>query len=280
MKHEEMLEKSKLNWSVRSENLITESGIHLPNNIAIVREDTNTVLGLHSDGYVPYQNSQLIELLDRVTSLTGLELKKGGSFKGGSRVYVQLKSNDLKLGNDRVEGFVTGINSFDGSTSLGFGPSNVTISCMNSFFAAYRGLTKVRHTKSMEIRVEKICQEIDQVLEEEKQIFRKIKRMSEEPVFTDDYDELIDMVQRKLFNIKREESVDDYSKITKNRILTFTNDLRSEIQDKGMNKWGVFSGITKYTTHSLNGDSNENKIFGAYGERERVLFNELVTFGD
>ena len=132
MEQKEMLQKANLDWTVRTEKVITESGIELP-NIAIVREDTNKVIGLHSDGYVPYQNSQLIELMDRVTSLTGLELKKGGSFKDGARVYVQMKSNDLQLGNDRIEGFVTGINSFDGSTSLGFGPSNVTISCMNTF---------------------------------------------------------------------------------------------------------------------------------------------------
>lgn len=282
MSHEEMLNKAGLNWSVRTETVQTESGIILP-NIAIVREDTNVAIGLHSEGYVPYQNSQLIELMDRVTTLTGLELKKGGSFKDGARVYVQLKSNDLKLGNDRIEGFVTGINSFDGSTSLGFGPSNVTISCMNTFFAAYRGLTKVRHTKSMEIRIDQICRDIDKVLEEEKQIFRKIERMAETPIYTDytnDYDEMMNMVSRKLFNIAKEVSVEDYSTVVKNRIQTLTNDIRGEIADKGMNKWGLFSGITKYTTHSLKGDSAENKIFGIYGERERALFNELVSFGD
>lgn len=276
---EEMLNKSNLNWTVRTENVVTESGIILP-NIAIVREDTNQAIGLHSPGYVPYQNSQLIELMDRVTTLTGLELKKGGSFKDGARVYVQLKSNDLKLGNDRIEGFVTGINSFDGSTSLGFGPSNVTISCMNTFFAAYKGLTKVRHTKSMEIRIDQICRDIDKVLEEEKQIFRKIEHMADTSIFTNDYDELMNMVSRKLFNIAKEVSVEDYSTVVKNRIQTLTNDMKGEIDDKGMNMWGLFSGITKYTTHSLKGDSVENKIFGAYGDRERMLFNELVSFGD
>jgi phage/plasmid-like protein (TIGR03299 family) len=279
MEHKEMLVKANLDWSVRTEKVVTESGIHLP-NIAIVREDTNKVIGLHSDGYVPYQNSQLIELMDRVTTLTGLELKKGGSFKDGARVFVQMKSDNMTLGTDRIEGFVTGINSFDGSTSLGFGPSNVTISCMNTFFAAYRGLTKVRHTKSMEIRIDQICRDIDSVLEQEKEIFKKIKRMSETPVFTNDYDQLIDMVQRKLFNIRKEESIEDFSTVTKNRIQTFTNDLKGEIAQKGMNSWGVFSGITKYTTHSMNGNSTENKIFGTYGDRERVLFNELVAFGD
>jgi hypothetical protein len=48
-----------------------------------------------------------------------------------------------------------------------------------------------------------------------------------------------------------------------------------EVQDKGGNLWGLFSGITKYTTHQLKGDSNENKLFGVYGRREREVFTEL-----
>ena len=114
--------------------------------------------------------------------MTGLELTKGGLFKEGRRVYVQMKSADLRLGNDLIKGYLTGINSFDGSTSLAFGPSNVTISCMNSFFAAFKQLnTKVRHTKNMVIRIDEICKGLEGVLAQEqvmqrqpsKWIFRK-----------------------------------------------------------------------------------------------------------
>ena len=121
-----LLESTKLNWNVRTETTQTESGIILP-NIALVREDTNEILGVHSTNYVPYQNEQLMELLDRVSNYTGLDIHRGGMFGGGKKVFIQLKSNDLRLGNDRIEGFVTGVNSFDGTTSLAFGNSNLTI---------------------------------------------------------------------------------------------------------------------------------------------------------
>jgi len=52
--------------------------------------------------------------------------------------------------------------------------------------------------------------------------------------------------------------------------------IHGEIVDKGENLWGLFSGITKYTTHSLKGDSTENKLFGVYGNREREVFNKLA----
>ena len=146
---QEILNKTNLNWSVRTESVQTESGIILDGYNAIVREDTNVPLSVRSDSYYPYQNQELVELLDRVSGQTGLEIHKGGFFGDGQKVFVQLKSNDLRLGNDRIEGYLTGINSFDGSTSLAFGPSNITISCQNKFFAAFRELnSKVRHTKT------------------------------------------------------------------------------------------------------------------------------------
>jgi hypothetical protein len=114
----EILNETKLNWNVKTEKVVTESGIVLDNFSALVREDTNEALSVRSDSYYPYQNYELVELLDRVSGLTGLSIHNGGSFGGGKKVFIQLKSNNLRIGNDRVEGYLTGINSFDGSTSL------------------------------------------------------------------------------------------------------------------------------------------------------------------
>ena len=144
----EILNKANLNWNVKTEKVTTESGITLDGYSALVREDTNVPLSVRSESYYPYQNYELVELLDRVSGLTGLSIHKGGFFGEGQKVFIQLKSNNLRIGNDRVEGYLTGINSFDGTTSLAFGPSNITISCQNKFFAAFREMqSKVRHTK-------------------------------------------------------------------------------------------------------------------------------------
>ena len=165
MTNNEILVQTGLDWNVRSEETQTVSGIKL-DKVALVREDTNQILGVHSNGYATYQNSQLADLLQKVSSSTGLDIHRGGEFGGGKKVFIQLKSNDLKLGNDKVEGFVTGINSFDGSTSLAFGNSNLTISCTNTFFAAMKNLSKVRHTKNMELRIDEICRGVDMLVDE------------------------------------------------------------------------------------------------------------------
>lgn len=273
----QFLDRTGLNWKVRTEGLQTSSGIIIPDKIGIVREDDSTILGIHSNGYVPYQNDQMMELLFKVSQQTGLDVHKGGLFGGGRKVYVQLKSNDLTLGMDRIEGYVTGINSFDGSTSLSFGPSSKTISCQNTFFGVYKDLdSKVRHTKNMELKIDDICRQIEGVVQEETNVFGSIVRMSETR-----FDDVIkDRVIKSLFNIEKNvdiKDVDSLSTVTQNKLSRFYVDLNGEIQGKGDNIWGLFSGVTKYTTHSMGkGDNSENKMFGTYGNRERQIFKQLV----
>jgi phage/plasmid-like protein (TIGR03299 family) len=274
---QDVLNQTGLNWTVREESLTTESGIIIPQQKAIIRDDTNTVLSVHGEGYYPYQNYQMIELLDKVSQQVGLPIHKGGMFGDGKKVFIQLKSNDLKLGTDRVEGFITGVNSFDGSTSLAFGPSNITISCQNTFFAAFRNMdTKVRHTKNMVMRIDEICRGLERVIEEEAVMFDDIKRMADVKMTKENQD----WVSRLLFNIEREVNLNDekaLSTVTRNKLSRFEIDLNGELKEKGDSLWGLFSGVTKYTTHSLSkGDNSENKMFGTYGQRERHIFKQLV----
>jgi phage/plasmid-like protein (TIGR03299 family) len=274
---QDVLNQTNLNWTVREESLTTQSGIIIPKQKAIVRDDTNEVLSIHGEGYYPYQNHQLIELLDKVSQQSGLPIHRGGMFGNGEKVFIQLKSNDMKLGNDRIEGYITGINSFDGTTSLAFGPSNITISCQNTFFGAFRSMdTKVRHTKNMVMRVEDICRGLERVIDEESKMFEEIKMLSETRMTKQNED----WVTRVLFNIEREVDMNNekqVSSVTRNKLNRFYVDLNGELKEKGDNMWGLFSGVTKYTTHSMNkGDNSENKMFGTYGNRERQIFKQLV----
>jgi len=82
----EMLQQSGLDWNVISEPVQTASGIIIPKRKALVREDTQTVLGIHGTGYEPYQNEELLNLLFQIGTKTGLKLHTGGSFKGGEKV--------------------------------------------------------------------------------------------------------------------------------------------------------------------------------------------------
>jgi phage/plasmid-like protein (TIGR03299 family) len=271
-----MLIGSGLDWKVNSEPLQTVSGILIPERVALVREDTKKILGIHTTGYVPYQNDELLELLHRIGNSTGLELHTGGSFKGGDKVWFQLKSADLKLGNDTIKGYISGFNSFDGKTALAFGNSELTVSCMNTFWRGYRSVeTRLRHSASMKPRIEEILAKIDLLMKEEQDMFTEITRMNETRMTP----EVKELITKRLFEISVEERLDSntFSTNLKNRLWRFNYDMGIEIAQKGENLWGGFSGITRYTTHSMKkGDNSEGKMFGRTGNIEREIYKELA----
>lgn len=271
-----ILVKSGLNWRVRSETLTTSSGIIVPETLALVREDTNTVLGINGDGYQPYQNEELLDLLYKISNQTGLQVHTGGSFKGGQKVFFQLKSNDLVINNDKIEGYISGLNSFDGSTALAFGTSSTTISCMNTFWRTYRQVnTKLRHSSLMKPRIEEILCKIDLLLNEEQEQFKEIEKLGNITMSA----EVRELVTRKLFEISVEEKLDsnELSTRTKNNLFRFNADLTMELAQKGDNLWGLFNGVTRYTTHSMKKtDNTEAKMFGKTGNIERKIYADLL----
>jgi phage/plasmid-like protein (TIGR03299 family) len=274
------LATTPLNWGVRTESLTTESGIILKDHVSLVRDDNNVPLSVVSSTYHPFQNEQLIELLEKVSKQTGVAIHKSGFFGDGQKVYIQLKTDDLSMPNDRVEGFVTGINSFDGSTSLAFGNSSITISCQNTFFAALRELkSKVRHTKNMMIKVDEVAASLDKALVEEQKMFQRIKRMSEVRMTP----QVKELVVKALFNLDSSidlSNEDAVSTVTRNKIIKYDIDHRTEVAQKGDNLWGLFSGVTRFTTHTATKNDTESKLFGVYAERERRIFNELAAMAN
>jgi len=138
-----LLDKYGLRWSVSKQPLLLPSGSDT-GFFGIVREDTQTTFATCKDGYVPYQNSELAELLHRISEKTGYEIHSGGMFNGGGKVYLQLSTgneiNGIGKNRTKVKGYVTGINGHDGTTSLKWGEVNFTICCRNTFASASRTL--------------------------------------------------------------------------------------------------------------------------------------------
>lgn len=276
MTQKEMLASKGLDWRVSKEPIQTVSGIYIPDQIALVREDTQAVLGIHTEGYDPYQNEELLDLLYKISNQSGLEVHTGGCFQGGKLVWFQLKSDEYTLGTDKIRGFISGMNGFNGRHSLAFGNSNVTISCMNTFWRAYRQVeTRLRHSAQMRPKIDEILRRIDVLLEEEKKGFDEIRRLNNEPMTP----EVRELVTKMLFSLDKEEklAVGELSTNKQNKMIRFNADVDMELSTKDRSLWGLFSGVTRYTTHDMKkGDNSESKMFGRTGGIERKIYQELV----
>ena len=110
-------------------------------------------------------------------------------------------------------------------------------------------------------------------------MFEKIKRMSETGMGTvsNVNNDITNRIVQQLFDVNMDVDLNNYlnsdmlSTTKKNRISRFYVDLNGELKQKGDNLWGLFSGVTKYTTHSLSKtDNSEKKLYNK--NRPRPVF--------
>lgn len=281
----EMLDTYGLRWNVAKEKLTlpdgSESGFY-----AVVRQDTRKAFATCKEGYTPYQNSELAELLLRIVDKTGFKLKKGGDFNGGAKVYLQLdtdtKITGLGKAGATVNGYVTAINSHDGSTSMKWGNTTINIVCMNTFNAAKKELkNSARHTVSIHDKVEVAIREIHGIIEQEKSLFEKFITLSEIPVKKEHIAKIVKGITKVDINLR--EQPKDVSTYSINRTEELLESIALETNRQGQTLFGLLNGVTHYTSHVMPVPSRENarlesKYIGSGFTFDNAAYTDILSF--
>jgi hypothetical protein len=208
-------------------------------------------------GYGVSQNASLVEMILRGTEkyTSDLQVTKAGPLHGGRQVYMQMQINGHgHVGKDIVKRYVTIIDSNDGSTSLSVGIGDLTMSCKNQFYYFYsKGQAKFRHTATIEEKIKKIPQLIEIALEES---LRQIKRYNvflETPIDSQVQHKLVNQIlgYDRVFTPK--DVREGLSTKSQNRMKSLYDHIEHETNDKGLNLWGLHSGVTRWTTHEKKG---------------------------
>lgn len=257
----ELLDKFGLRWNVEKTPLLLPSGEET-GFYGIVREDTRKTFATCKDSYVPYQNSELAELLVRISEKTGYSIHSGGQFNGGGKVYLQLNTgNEIKdIGENRtkVQGFATGINSHDGTTALKWGSVNFTICCRNTFASAQKTLqNSAKHTNSIHQRIEDSIRQITGIAKQEENIFNSFINFATIPAQKENIATIVRQVTGVDLNASQSER-EKYSTYAVNRSGELLDSISQEMRSKGATLWGLFSGVTHYTSHKLPVPSRTN----------------------
>lgn len=281
-----LLDKFNLNWNVNKVNLIADD--QPTQFFGTQREDTKEVFACVKKGYQVLQNWELAEIVTEVAGKFDMSVARGGLFQNGGKVFLQVHTGDLRnIGENRdtVKKYITAINSHDGSTSVGFGMSNVTVSCSNSFHAAYRSLNKIRHTMSMHEKIEVLTREFTRVREEEKTLYDTFFKLASAPASTDNIKKIVMASTAVDLNMKTEEARDVYTKYQLGQTKQLVGRIAEEMSQKGETLWGLFSGVTKYTNRDLRTPNRENGVIeskftggaGRMDNRAYQILSELVA---
>lgn len=274
----ELLEKFKLNWTVSKRPLFLAGEVETP-FCGIVRDDINKTFATCKDGYEAFQNSELCELVNEAAGGLGLSVDKGGMFKDGALVYLQLETESVSgLGKNRdvIRKWVSAINSHDGSIALKWGMTNITISCQNSFWHAAKQLhNQAKHTSSMRSKIDLMMRQIESVQLEEKSLYDMFFKFANVPVTK----QAIERVTKLTLNVDLDSKPEDISTQALNKMNLFAGAMQNEMKQKGETLWGLFSGVTKFTTHMTQGSPTQREQSKAVGRSNRVdnlVFAELA----
>jgi len=159
------IEAASLDWEVVTEPVyrgpVYRGGIAFHNVIegkrAIVRQDTDEVFGIMSDGYTPVQNRTCFDAINAVVGSGDATFHTVGSLFGGRRVWMLCKlQGDYRLDNgEKLESFILLDNSHDGTAALRMRLTPVRVVCSNTLGAATssRAAFAARHTSGIMGRV-------------------------------------------------------------------------------------------------------------------------------
>ena len=79
----ETIQAAGLDYDVKLSDLTTSDGIPIPSRKAVVRTDTNDVLGVVGNSYVPVQNRQAFGFLDAIAADGGIRYHTAGALQEG-----------------------------------------------------------------------------------------------------------------------------------------------------------------------------------------------------
>lgn len=284
-----LLYENKLAWEVTKRDLValpTEDEVHPMDNepmanllytesFGMFRNDTKKWLGTVGKIYEPYQNHEMAStILDAAEGLE-LDVTRGGELKNGALVYLQIGLTDETIGNSGLKRYITCLNSHNGSSSIGFGSTNTVVVCQNTFYKAYNGISRIRHTSNAKERVQHAMEEIKRSIGNDEALMTDFKRMADTKL----EDEILQKVIAACFKADLDKDKPSTRKV--NQLSTVANDIATDVKIHGNNLWALFNGITRYTNHhdSVKADKKEESIMSGSGYKKNLIaFDEIMDW--
>jgi phage/plasmid-like protein (TIGR03299 family) len=147
-------------WEAVPQQMFIQVGDELkpvPNKVAIVRNDTNEILGVPSTSYVPHQyNDALLSNLENILD-DELTIGSAGLLKGGAIAWVQVEMPEsMKVADVEFRPHLLATTSFNGSIATTYKRTVTVVVCDNTRAMALGENSeeyRIRHTAHSALRL-------------------------------------------------------------------------------------------------------------------------------
>ena len=153
---EEAIKVAKMDYSVTTEKLITESGMDT-NSFATLSKEKNAIYGFVSKTYPVFQNTEVFTFADDLMKQDSeLAFDSAGVLKSGERSFMALSYPERKIMDDIYNSQLIIVNSFDGKSGIKICFLPKRICCSNKINMAFikaKERWTIRHSRYSEERI-------------------------------------------------------------------------------------------------------------------------------
>lgn len=238
-----------LNWDVEMKPVAVE-GNELSNYQSIVRNDNRNVLAITKKSYHPATNQRFVEVVSRIHEFTGFEVEGYTVFQQGRKVLAFLKNTErMKIADFDSDNYMVIGNSFDCSTGFFTGISHVLLRCTNQF-SRMTVNRSIRHNKQIDVKLDELVRFYKDYMDNQNRLKNTFESWSKISISRGIAETFVDHV----LDVPKKVSA---MKLNNKRSLWHS--INTEISSMGSTAYGLFNGLTHYTTHTL---KSSNKLFG------------------
>jgi phage/plasmid-like protein (TIGR03299 family) len=288
-------------------NVMGESFEAAENQYFLRRSDTHRILSDRTtvtESYYIYQNEMFFDLMKQAAYKTGLQIKRAGIVEHGKRCWMiaefperfgRLDINTGKYRGDYLVPYLYASLTHDGQSTIRLQLVANRKCCANVFTGFMRKIVrqmefelmnldvddgarvkKIRHTKSVEVKVEDAIKEIERMYEAWSDVIAKFRQMAETRIEGEQLQKTI----RKILSVAQDTPVAKLHTKTKNRMEEFTRRFNQpSLGTYGETLWDLMNAVTAVNTHDRTikkGKSRlNNLIYGTGGNFELRAFRIL-----
>ncbi len=262
-----------------ADGMSMETEYHAANgHYAIVRDDTLATLGVMESQYTILQNSDAFTFMDKLADRSEIRYEAAGSLKNGRVIWLlaQLPNAQEVIPGDLNVPYVLLASSHDGTLPVRIQPTTIRVVCWNTLFAAINGqattyAAKIKHTSSMESRMEQAITTIRKAQESYSQYIITAKDMTRKNVNADTLATYLGAV----LGIKdtKANDVPTRTRTTLDAIVrNFVEDATNRLEGMERSAWAAFNAVTQWVDHQRgsrntatksNDNSEENRFHAA-----------------
>jgi phage/plasmid-like protein (TIGR03299 family) len=260
----QMMQKADLDWEVVKEEMITSSGVTVPNKQALVRNTDSKILDVVGSDWNPVQNEQAFEFFADYVAAGDMEMHTAGSLKSGQMVWclAKIKESFDIFGDDTVESYLLFSNPHQYGKSIDIRFTPIRVVCNNTLTLslnqqAQRAI-KVGHRT--EFNPETVKETLG-LAHEKFETYKEMAQFLGSRKFTAEsiiqyYNEVFPNTSRKS-DVKAVTSVDDLSRAAK--MCYEALDTQPGAQYGAGTWWQAFNSVTYHTDH-IQGRNAENRL--------------------